>query len=378
MNIIDKFYKSYGLDKPKNKKELSKEIIYKISQKPPPERGANMPKFQTFEDGWFQQADILYLPPDQGFNYLLVVVDNASKRFDAEPVKQLNAKTIVEAFKKIYKRTYVKMPKQRIELDSGVEFNNKLVQDYFSKNNVEIRYAKAQRSRQQAIVERKNFSIAKMLFFRMTAQELLHAEYSKNDKKRDITSREWVNELPDVVKMLNKKIGKFKKPDMETLQELPIKGDKMNHQLLEEGQKVRVKLDKPQEVTGVKYSGRFRATDIKYKPEIRIIKHIILKPGFPPLYLLNDTKGKDEYERGVSYTKQQLQLVDDNERLPPAYVQRRYVVDKIVDKKKIGNIIHYLVKWRGYPDSENTWEKATKLKDDGFEEEIKRFNAQLR
>lgn len=376
--IIDKFYKSYGLNKPKDTKELNKEIIYKISRRPPPEKGQNMPTFQTFAEGYFQQADVLHLPPDKGYSFLLVVVDNASKRFDAEPLQDLKAESVLEAFKRIYKRKYVKMPKQRIELDGGSEFKNSEIQAYFDKNNVEIRYAKAGRSRQQALVERKNFSIAKLLFFRMTAQELLHTEYTKDDEKKEITSTEWVDDLPQVVKVLNARIGKFKKPNVKKLQELPIKGDKMNYQLLEEGQKVRVKLDKPEEATGKKYGGRFRATDIKYSPKVRVIKHIILKPGYPPLYLLDDPKGKDEYERGVAYTKQQLQLVDENEKLPPAYVQRKYIVDKILDKKMMKKEVYYLVKWRGYSDSENKWLKATQLEEDGFGNHITAFEKKLR
>src|SRR6202000_2685884 len=33
-----------------------------------------------------------------------------------------------------------------------------------------------------------------------------------------------------------------------------------------------------------------------------------------------------------------------------------YVVEKVLDHRKIGNKIQYLVKWQGYPDEDNTWE----------------------
>jgi hypothetical protein len=32
-----------------------------------------------------------------------------------------------------------------------------------------------------------------------------------------------------------------------------------------------------------------------------------------------------------------------------------YNVESIVDKKKVGHLTKYLVKWQGYPNSENTW-----------------------
>mmetsp|Transcript_17514 Transcript_17514/g.24305 ORF Transcript_17514/g.24305 Transcript_17514/m.24305 type:complete len:248 (-) Transcript_17514:34-777(-) len=33
-----------------------------------------------------------------------------------------------------------------------------------------------------------------------------------------------------------------------------------------------------------------------------------------------------------------------------------YIVEKIVDKRKKGGKMQYLLKWQGYPDSDNTWE----------------------
>jgi len=39
----------------------------------------------------------------------------------------------------------------------------------------------------------------------------------------------------------------------------------------------------------------------------------------------------------------------------------KYIVESIVDKKKIKNKIYYLVKWAGYPDSANTLEPRNKL-----------------
>jgi chromobox protein 5 len=34
----------------------------------------------------------------------------------------------------------------------------------------------------------------------------------------------------------------------------------------------------------------------------------------------------------------------------------RYEIERIVDKRYRNNGIEYLIKWRGYPDSQNTWE----------------------
>ena len=39
----------------------------------------------------------------------------------------------------------------------------------------------------------------------------------------------------------------------------------------------------------------------------------------------------------------------------------KFVIDKIVKKKKEKNQIYYLVKWKGYDDTFNTWEAKKKL-----------------
>ena len=54
---------------------------------------------------------------------------------------------------------------------------------------------------------------------------------------------------------------------------------------------VRVKLDNPLNVVDKKaLSGRFRAGDVKWNPEIRTVKKVVLLPNMPPLYFLNNVK----------------------------------------------------------------------------------------
>jgi Chromo (CHRromatin Organisation MOdifier) domain len=38
-----------------------------------------------------------------------------------------------------------------------------------------------------------------------------------------------------------------------------------------------------------------------------------------------------------------------------------YKVEKIIRSRKVGQEIYYLVKWKGYPESENTWEPEKHL-----------------
>ena len=107
----------------------------------------------------------------------------------------------------------------------------------------------------------------------------------------------------------------------------------MNDTLLFEGTRVRVRLDEPISVLGKKLHGKFRTGDIKWDPEIRIIKKLILSPDQLPTYLLNGPHGKLGVSR-CAYTRKQLQIVPDNENPPPDSVIRgkpeRYIPERIL------------------------------------------------
>lgn len=53
------------------------------------------------------------------------------------------------------------------------------------------------------------------------------------------------------------------------------------------------------------------------------------------------------------------------------------VVERIVGKKKIKGRVHYPVKWKGHGEKGNTYERATRLVEDGFKSEIDAFNRKI-
>ena len=345
---MSKYYKDFGISK-NDKKFLNKQLLYKLYKHPKKEKGVNMPHTYAKKENAVHQADLLFMPNDNGYRYILSVVDVATRKAAAEPIKSKKSDEIIEAFKKIYKSSALKMP-SILKTDPGNEFKGN-VKKYFEDNNVEVVYSLTGRHRQTAVVEALNKKIATALFKRMTAQELLTGDKSV----------EWVDDLPVIIKAINKNIH-YKPPKADG----PVcSGDSC--QLLEIGTKVRRILDYPIDTHNEKrVHGKFRASDIRWHPEIRTIKNILLTTGQPPLYQLDD--GKDGIDQRVAYTKQQLQVVDKNEELPPPKVIRgkpkTYKVEKIIGKKKIKGKIYYKVKWLGYPEEESTWEPRTNLIED--------------
>lgn len=348
--VANKFYVDFGITPIQDKKYLGKQELHNIFKKPKKDSYINEPHIQVRGHNQTQQADLLFLPDDNGYKYALVVVDLGSRLTDAEPLKNKDADTVRDAFKTIYKRGILKIPK-RLEVDPGGEFKG-ATKRYFESKDTHIRYGKVGRSRQQALAERRNQTIGDALIKRMTAQELLTGQVSS----------EWIDDLPVVIKALN---DRYENKPMKQMPDQPVcEGDACN--ILERGTKVRVILDEPREVTqGIKLHGPFRSADVRWNPDVRIVKEVLLKPGYPPMYLLDGKIGPRKIDP-TPYTKSHLQVIKSDEQPPDPIVIRgkpeSYVAEKILDKKKVNGRIYYLVKWERY--DETTWEPRSTLIED--------------
>lgn len=339
--MLKDYYKDFGITKvPQN--ILKQQELYNLFKHPKKDVGFAMPRFQSFEPNLIHQADLLFLPYDNKYRYSLVVIDNFSKKVAAEPLKSKKGEEVRDAFKKIYSKGVLEQPR-KIEVDAGSEFKG-AVKKYFDNQKVDIRTALPGRHRQQALVERANQTIGTALMKRMTAQEILTGEPAGH----------WVSDLPIIVDAMNKRSAisaKKKKPEPTQ----PI-AEKDSKDLLEIGTKVRVALDQPKDVTNGKIlHGRFRAGDTKFAMKVRIIRQILIKPGFPPMYLLDGSSGPDNDFQPVSYTRNQLQVVPSDEKSPDLSVLRGdpqgKVAEKIIGKKKEGGKFLYEVQLKGYKDT---------------------------
>ena len=299
------------------------------------------------------QADLCQMPMDPlGFFYFLTVIDVATRKLDAEPLKTKTAIEVLNAFKRIYSRNYLCPPTVRLEVDSGSEFKSVVLEYFINSLHVVVKVGQPGRHRQQSYAERANQELQKPLIQRMTAQEMLTGE----------TSTEWSLDLPIIVKTLNEKWQR----SSYSIPRGPPKITNIN-ELLPEGTKVKVKRDEPISVLGQKLHGKFCTGDIRWNPEIKTIKKLILSPEQPPMYLVNGPHGKLGVSR-CAYTRKQLQVVLKNENPPPDSVIRgiskRFIAEEILKQRTRNGKLQYLVKWKRFPLEQATWESAKTIQED--------------
>ena len=116
-------------------------------------------------------------------------------------------------------------------------------------------------------------------------------------------STAWHNNIDKYIEFMNSKL----KPPKAINMFADIAGRKDNIEILEINQKVRKTLDYPiNAYDNKKVDSKFRTGDMRFSKDIYKIKHIILNPNMPPLYMLNKKDNDEILDNTVAYTNNQL------------------------------------------------------------------------
>lgn len=175
-------------------------------------------------------ADLLFLPNDHGYKYLLVLVDLATDKFDIEPLKSKKAFDVLLAMKRMFDRPYIERPDASLKTDDGKEFKE-VFHKYLYNNNILHKVALAGKHTQMANVENLNRQLGRLINGYMNAKEL----------KTGKTYTEWTSILPTIRAKLNKQRAKKMPANPATVDPIPFDPFIVNGK----GKKAKVKFRKP-------------------------------------------------------------------------------------------------------------------------------------
>jgi len=266
-------------------------------------------------------------------------------------MKNKEAKTTLEAMKRIFSRKILIKPKMSITTDNGGEFKG--VFDKFCKDNdIDHRYTVPNRHKQLGNVENLNKQLGR----------LFNGYMNRIEKETLEPFVEWV----DIVDDVRREFNKIKRENPPKIQDEPD----FNLAAVpkyKKGEFVYYKLDWPRNALNKEQpTATFRVGDYRWSTEKKKIEEVLFYPGRVPFrYMLNDLMN-------VSFTEDELKSAKGG---PDA---ETFQVKKIIDQKKERGVTYYLVWWVGYLKKNSTWEAEQQLIEDGLQAEIDKYKATLR
>ena len=263
---------------------------------------------------------IKYSKQNNNYKFILTVIDFFSKHSWCYPLKNKNYNEIINSFKDIFKKS--KRKPNFIQSDEGSEFTNKQVQKFFNDNNIKW-YHTYNRDIKCSICERFNRTILNKIYKNFTLNN----------------STIWIKDLNKLVKEYNNSYHrsiKMKPIDASKKSNENIVRKNYNFEIITKkkkfkiGDKVRISLLKNTFEKG--YTSNWSEQNY-------VIYDI--KSSNVHYYYLKDLNGNKI--DGTFYQEELLKTNMNENDL--------YIIEKII--KKVGN--KYLVKWRGYDDTFNSY-----------------------
>ena len=279
------------------------------------------------------QADLVemreFSNENNGYNYLLTVIDCFSKYAWAIPIRNKTADEILKAFDKIFKE---RIP-LKLQTDKGKEFINNKFQKFLKSKN--IIWFSTNSEFKASIVERFNRTLKTKMWKYFT----------------QVGTRKWINIIDDLLYNYNNSFHRSIK--MKPIEASIKKNESIVYKNLygnESDIKNKTKFNIGDKVRISKYKGTF---DKGYLPnwttELFTISKVL--DTNPVTYKIVD-ENKEEIE-GIFYEQE---LVKFNKQ-DSDYEVEKILKTRIRNKKK-----EYFVKWVGYPNDMNSWIPEENLK----------------
>jgi hypothetical protein len=287
---------------------------------------------------------------NDGNGYFLVCIDCLSRQMFVEKMQRKTATETIRAFQAIFERA--KCTPWRIVSDAGREFTGRESQNFFRSLDITHHCMYTSPDWHAGMAERANRTIKERLYRYMTHYQ----------------TKRWVDVVQKVVTGINRSpcssIGNRRPIDVTFKNGVELHRELLNKEIGERsGRRYRqrrftvgdlVRIEKYKHRFEKGYTGNF-TTELFSVCEVR---------QWPPPFTYRVADSNGEVILGWFYA-QDLSLVRVN---PPAssssyhhkqtleYEEPIWSIEQVLDKKKRkGGVVYCLVKWKGFPTSENSW-----------------------
>ena len=131
-------------------------------------------------------SDLVEMPPERGYKFILTIVDVFSKFAWAIPLKSKTGQEMTETFERVFKESG-RIPK-KIWSDKGREYYNKTFRSLLDRHGIELYSTESE----------LKCSVAKR--FNRTLKDLMYRKFTELD------SNKWVKLVPELVNEYNHRV----------------------------------------------------------------------------------------------------------------------------------------------------------------------------
>lgn len=289
---------------------------------------------------------------NDGYSYLLVIIDVLSKFVWVEPLRDKTATCVTKAFQRILLRNKERRPVY-LQTDKGKEFIAQPVQKFLKEKDIRFRTARNPDVK-AAVVER----------FNRTLKERMWRYFTHKNTRR------YIDVLQDIVRAYNhtRHTSIKMQPAAVTRENARIARENMNRRWKVNDDDDDNNIEKKKKKHSDKQKAKYNQGDLvrvsrakvvfekgyeaKWSEEIFRI-HRVLEWRKPRVYELSDLAG--ENIDGIFYEQE---LTPVNKDLQG----EEFIVERVIKSRGRGNNKQLLVSWQGYPSKFDSWIPASSLR----------------
>ena len=327
------------------------ESLHKITKKPKHFNRFNISVVP--EPDFNYMSDLLMLPKTkEGYRYLLVIMDLATKEFDIEPLKTKEPKDLLQAYKKMIKRDIIVIPEVSFKNDGGTEFKG-IFNSFLEQNKILHKTSLPGRHTSQAPVEALNRSLGRLIMGYLN---------SKSEKHNKVY-KEWV----EIINTIREELNEYRYVDPKDLTKFQNTNHLFKYNVPKSkfnvGDIVHYKLFEPVDLHGDKFtSKKFRMGDRTFSKDVKEISQVLEYPDQPY------HRYKLHHMPRVSFTANELILSKEEKS------EETFEIKKVIGKKKDRKDgLLYLVWWKKELKKDATWVKSKQLLEDDCGEYIQEY-----